>query len=494
MSVGAVVEDFWRLATRGSRADMQSFLNAGRSRDRSASVTFAARGMDAVFGGDVSSGAELMERAIRVATPEESEYLVDIMLPIHTSRGDFETARAHLACWEGRVAWLVPSFTSFRAVLEGKRGEKANSRRHAAEALHLLSAFDDPLLRGKTLSRTALAAYFRWDFDEAYEHGLQAAKVYLAGGSHRNVAVAYTVLHNITAAYYQDEKRATYFAVEGRKHALRAGDVVMENNAVISELAVACCAADAARAESLLATCDRATLGEQFWGESLTVYVARILRSGWQSQFDAIGPILRAIRSTPHLSLAEKSLCDVFEAIVCVASADLHRARALLRLTLSQTIAPNRSEYINDAWFRRSARTLAALVCICIGDAVRGRTVLMSCESLARFGDLAASAGEAGIDEAVVPPLLRGYVRFLNAALAAATADRPRANLTGAELRVLRALWDGSTVPGVARALGKSPKTVRCQLSSIYQKLEATNRIQALRRAAELGLAPVQMR
>jgi DNA-binding CsgD family transcriptional regulator len=493
MSIGATIEDFWRIATRGSHTDMQSFLKVVGSPNRSAAITFAAQGMDAIFGGDVSSGAQLMERAIRVATPEESEYIVDIVLPIHTSRGDFEVARAHLDCCEGRVACLVPSFIAFRALLEGERGKAADSRKHAAEALSLLNSFDDPLLRGKTLNRTAMAAYFRWDFDEAYEHGLQAAKAHLAGSSHRNVAIVYSMLYTIAAAHYQDEERATYLAIEGRKHARLAGDVALENNFLVKELGIALCAADAVRVESLLAAYDCGSLGPQFSGESFGIYLVRAVRHGWQKRFDAVGPVLKTMRDNPNLSLAEKSLCDVLEALVCVASSDLGRARALLRLALSQTISPHRSERINDAFFRRGARTLAALACICIGDVVRGWTVLKSRESLARFRDLAELVGVSGLDEDIVQPMLRGYVRFLNAALATARAERPRVNLTDAEFDVLRALWDGSTVVGVARALGKSPKTVRCQLSSIYQKLEATNRIQALRRAAELGLAP-QMR
>jgi LuxR family maltose regulon positive regulatory protein len=81
-----------------------------------------------------------------------------------------------------------------------------------------------------------------------------------------------------------------------------------------------------------------------------------------------------------------------------------------------------------------------------------------------------------------------GYARVINAVAAAARASRPKAGLTPAELRVLRALPAGTTLNRIASEFGKSPKTVERQVQSIYGKLHVSNRAQAVQRARELGI------
>ena len=55
-------------------------------------------------------------------------------------------------------------------------------------------------------------------------------------------------------------------------------------------------------------------------------------------------------------------------------------------------------------------------------------------------------------------------------------------------MKVLRVLPSGSTIASIASSFGKSQKTVQAQLTSIYTKLEAKNRAQAIERARELGI------
>ena len=60
--------------------------------------------------------------------------------------------------------------------------------------------------------------------------------------------------------------------------------------------------------------------------------------------------------------------------------------------------------------------------------------------------------------------------------------------LTMAELRLLPLLTTHLTVPEIAAELFLSPHTIRSQMKSIYRKLEASNRHQAITRARELDL------
>jgi LuxR family transcriptional regulator, maltose regulon positive regulatory protein len=60
--------------------------------------------------------------------------------------------------------------------------------------------------------------------------------------------------------------------------------------------------------------------------------------------------------------------------------------------------------------------------------------------------------------------------------------------LTDAELRVLALLATHRTQPQIAVELFVAQSTVRSQVTSIYRKLGARSRDEAVRRARELGL------
>lgn len=63
-----------------------------------------------------------------------------------------------------------------------------------------------------------------------------------------------------------------------------------------------------------------------------------------------------------------------------------------------------------------------------------------------------------------------------------------RAHLTDRELEILEYVALGLTVRQVATRLGLSPRTVETHLAKLYRKLGVRNRVQALSRAASLGL------
>jgi DNA-binding NarL/FixJ family response regulator len=67
-------------------------------------------------------------------------------------------------------------------------------------------------------------------------------------------------------------------------------------------------------------------------------------------------------------------------------------------------------------------------------------------------------------------------------------ASGARANLTDRELEILQLAAGGSTVRQVASRLGLSPRTVEAHLGKLYRKLGVRNRVQAVSRAASLGL------
>ena len=66
--------------------------------------------------------------------------------------------------------------------------------------------------------------------------------------------------------------------------------------------------------------------------------------------------------------------------------------------------------------------------------------------------------------------------------------DRGSVWLTRREGQVLSLLFEGRSTKQVADEMFVSKRTVDFHLSRIYGKLNVSNRVQALRRAAELGL------
>jgi LuxR family maltose regulon positive regulatory protein len=67
--------------------------------------------------------------------------------------------------------------------------------------------------------------------------------------------------------------------------------------------------------------------------------------------------------------------------------------------------------------------------------------------------------------------------------------DVPGASaLTGAELRLLPMLCTHLSGPEIGAELVLSPHTIKSRMKSIYRKLGATSRSQAVTRARELGL------
>ncbi|GAA3849920.1 response regulator transcription factor [Saccharothrix violaceirubra] len=123
------------------------------------------------------------------------------------------------------------------------------------------------------------------------------------------------------------------------------------------------------------------------------------------------------------------------------------------------------------------------------------RTLMLT--SLARPGTLrrALAAGVDGFILKDAPPArladaIRDVAagrRVVDSQLALAAWDRGECPLTDRELEVLRLTAIGTDAPDIARALSLSAGTVRNYLTAIVGKLNARNRVDAVRIAADAG-------
>jgi LuxR family maltose regulon positive regulatory protein len=122
------------------------------------------------------------------------------------------------------------------------------------------------------------------------------------------------------------------------------------------------------------------------------------------------------------------------------------------------------------------ARIELARVYLALADLAAARTLMREIDELLRrrpgMGDLAGQAGELRIQ-------LSTQRR---------SAGPGASALTAAELRLLPLLSTHLSLPQIAQELFLSRNTIKSEANSIYRKLGASTRSQAVTRSRELGL------
>jgi DNA-binding NarL/FixJ family response regulator len=451
-------------------------------------IAIGLRAMKSITGGDLPGGIALFKRGVAHSEGRIRQYLLELLIPYLLNNPQLDEAEEALDEVDDSVAELAPAFAGLRACVSARQGNDVASAWFAREALDSGRAVDNPMIVGRVLHRTAMAAFYRENFDEAQDRALEAARWYERLESHRNAALSYSLLYVIAHDWIGDADIARFYARKMTMSAHLAVDVSIENWGVLAQLEVAAEAGDARRLQSLRGRLLSNPLNEQYYRERFSYTISDVLAQGWAGRFDLARVALTSLRQTEALSLSERALCDVLLAVAAMSTWHTDLARRLARRTIGLTVERSGKEALFEARRRRIARILAAAVCIALGDAVRGRRALSrAVDPEQRF---AAAIGATAMDEEQTPPLMRGYAKFFNEACRAAAILRPSHGLTAAELEILKVLPGGMTLGSIASSLGKSRKTVERQVGSIYAKLAVGNRAQAIQRARELGIAP----
>jgi LuxR family transcriptional regulator, maltose regulon positive regulatory protein len=229
--------------------------------------------------------------------------------------------------------------------------------------------------------------------------------------------------------------------------------------------------------------------GDAFFAEALSVgeerrapdiiavtLCQRSLVAMARDQWDQAGAL--ASRAAAHLSQAgvEESyaaaLTSAVQARVAVHRGDVPAARR--ELTNALRLRPLMT-YAHPHWAVQ-ARIALIRVHLVLNDLTGARTIMREiAEILQRRPDLGTLAGEA---------------RELHTRLAAERSSTiaGASALTAAELRLLPMLSTHLQLHEIAAEMYLSPHTIRAQGKSIYRKLGASSRSQAVARARELGL------
>ena len=483
---GLTVEHFYAIAAEARPAEIDVALArfAAAARIRSP-IAIGLRAMKSVTSGDLAAGIALLKRAVAHSSGPVRQYLLELLVPLLINTHHIADAQEALDAVDDSVFELAPAFAASRAIVEARQGNDTASAWFAREALATGRGVDNPMIVGRVLTRTAFAAFYREDFDEAQDRALEAARWFDRIESHRNAATAYSILYIIAHDWLCDPDVARFYARRMTMSARLAEDASLENLGLVSQIDIAAEAGDSRRLASLRARLVANPLHEQYH-ERFTYTIAVVLAHGWAGQFELARVTLTALRNRSGLSLSERSLCDALLAITALSTWHTDLARRTARRNISQTAERSGKEPLFDTRRRRVARILAAAVCAVLGDTVRARRALSRAfDPEQRFASIIDSGG---MDEDRVPLMMRGYARFLNQACRSANLVRPSHGLTEAEVEVLKALPAGMTLAVIASSLGKSRKTVERQVGNIYAKLNVANRAQAIQRARDLGL------
>jgi len=486
IDTGVTLEEFYAAAALGRRAAIDELLArfpaSVKIRDP---VAIALRAMKAATGGDAAGGVALLRRASTHCDAQTRRYFLDLLIPLLANTGQQEEVARLLAEMEPASDDLEAAFDAQRSLQAARDGDDAESIEYARIALDRARECENPVVIGRVLMRTALAAFYREDLEEAQERSLEAARWHERLEAYTNAAAGYSVLHVIAHNWLGDPDLARFYARRMTMTANLGGDVTVENRGLIAQLEVAAEAGDSRRFGSIRARLMANPMSEQFLRERFSFALAEALSAGWTGRFDIARTSLRSVaKSTTNV--VDRATCEALLAVCALTTWHLDEARSHARRAIGMTAERTQKEALHNARSRKIARFVAAAVCIILGDTVRGRRALS--RKFDPDGQFAVLVTIDGVDEIRVPALMRGYARFINMACREATLRRPQVGLTEAESEVLALLPDGTSIAIIAQALGKSRKTVDKQLGSIYAKLNAANRIEAVRRARELGI------
>ena len=455
---GVTLEEFYAAASMGRRDVIDKLLArfpaSVRIRDP---IAIGLRAVKASTSGDVPSGIALLRRASTHCDAETRRYLLDLLIPLLINTNEIDEATRLLQDLAHTGDDLDPAFEALRSWLRARCGDDAASIEHARDALEGARACENPVVIGRVLSRTSLAAFLRDDFESAQERALEAARWHERMNAYTNAAWSYSILYVIAHYCLGDPDVSRFYARRMTMTANLGGDQTLENRGLIAQLETAAEAGDARRFASLRSRLIVSPMNEQFFRDRFSFVLAEALSAGWTGRFDvARASLTSVLKSTT--TLTDRANCEALLAVISLTTWQLDEARVHARRAIGMTNERAEKEALHSARSRRLARIVAAAVCIIVGDTVRGRRALN--RKIDPEQQFAGMITADGIDDVRVPALMRGYARFINAACRAAAESRPQVGLTEAESEVLAALPDGAKISEIAEALGKSRKTV----------------------------------
>jgi LuxR family transcriptional regulator, maltose regulon positive regulatory protein len=383
---------------------------------------------------------ELPEAAIEHASAagdvdEVARLVSTFALPFYRS-GRVVTVERWLSGFdEPEVLLNYPAIAAFGAWVHALRGRPDDAERYAYALEH--SRYDGPMLDGSTSIRAWIAvvrALLCHRGTEAMQKDAELGLNQLSQSSFwRPIAL---LLQGVGVLFEGDAERAEQILASAAEEALGAG-AVYAGVVAHSELALAALARrDVASAEAELAYADEFLQNQPMEDYvPATIYLAAKARLALETRQTASARkvLVRAMRMRPQLSHA-------------------------------------------IPWFAVQTRVELARVHLALADVEGARTLLREAEDVFQhrpdLGALRQQAQDLRGQLANVASLNHGWA----------------STLTAAELRLLPLLTTHLSFREIAERLYVSRNTVKSQAISVYRKLDASSRSEAIERAVELGL------
>ena len=449
-------------------------------------ASLALRSIESAFRSDVQGAIALLRRALTTcaAPSDDAPYLTDMLAQYLVSTGDFEDLARILRACSNVPAPLAPAIVALNSILHAVFGDVARSQALARKAMTAARTGNDPRTTAQVLCRCSLAAYYRGDYDEGRDLALDAASVLEVEAAYSAAAASYSVAATLAQDWNQNGELAAAHYARMLKLADIAGHAALRRTALAGCFNVAAERFD----ETTFRAMRRALFTRpesQQHQENYSLVIADVLGFGWKGDFPSAEALLTAYAATLGISQQQRALVEALLALVAAATWDVELARSRSRTALKRT-ASSKHEPLHERRSRKLARLLCAATCFIIGDIVRGQRSLSGrYDPGHRYRDLFSSLA---VDVSACPELFRGYAVFINVAASQARASRPKYSLTPTEAALLSVLQQGCTIAEMASEHAKSRHTIARQMESIYLKLGARNRAQAVQRARELGL------
>lgn len=176
-------------------------------------------------------------------------------------------------------------------------------------------------------------------------------------------------------------------------------------------------------------------------------------------------------------------LTDRVPLTVLVASPATECEALHLLRTVNRRPAPPRTVVLADRVSKRGTRAL-------LGERVAGIFRRSTARLHLPWAVRAAAQGGLALEPALASLLVDTYLEPLRQAQTQSEAQSLLSRLTAREREVLTLLADGHAAPEIAAMLSLAPGTVKSHMRSVYDKLGASNRIQAARVLWSAGPVP----
>jgi DNA-binding CsgD family transcriptional regulator len=457
-------------------------------RPRLAAGSVEARMVDAALAqceGEVRRAERLLNKAWESAAPAQRPYVADLWIPLLISTQRFAEAEEALAA-ANTPDWATP-FAALRCVLAAARGDLAASRLIGLEVEDAVDEEPLPATRWRVHQRLALAGFYRGEAETALRHAEEAVALARAADAPRSVAAAESVAYATHHAITGDTAAALRHADAMANVAEHAGDRSARALGIVAAYEISVEMADDEAASRLMEQLRAEPLPEQY-RERFASRLADAILQARGGDYAGARNVVTVLADAADRSAGERALCRAFVALFSLALGDEDAARKLSRHAIAGSARPPAGLPAYELRYRRLARALGCTVCGLLGDAVRAdrradAALLRDDPDIASLVAVGRGTPARGVSAKV-----RGYAYLVEGVRTALAARHDTGPLTATELEVLRQIDAGLNAPEIARALGRSPFTVRTHVRNAVEKLQARGRIDALSRARKLGL------